>query len=264
MKLKIKDKDGSDAGTIGLPDSFDEPVRQDIIKRAVLSKQSKERQPYGAKPNAGQRHSDRISKQRQDYRGSYGYGISRVPRKILSRRGRRMNWEGATIPGTVGGRRAHPPKAEKDWTKTINDKERDKAVRSALNATLQPELATARGHNVPEDYPFAVTDIEGIQKTQELHDVLKALGFADELERAAEKKERSGKGKGRGRRSKYKKSILIVVSGDVDVKRAGRNIPGVDVKEHTELDTELLAPGTQPGRVTLYTEAALEAMEDGS
>lgn len=260
--MKLKDSNGNDAGTVQLPEQFEEPVRDDIIKRAVLSRQSKDRQDYGAKPNAGQRHSDRISKKRRDYRGSYGYGISRVPRKIMSRRGRRMNWEGATIPGTVGGRRAHPPTAEKDWTKEINDQERYKALRSALNATLEADLAEERGHITPDDYPFAVTGVEDIQKTGELHETLRSLGLGDELDRAAQKRQRSGKGKGRGRKRKYRTSVLIVVSGDVDTKLAGRNIPGVDVEEYDDLDTELLAPGTQPGRLSIFTEEALGAMRD--
>ena len=47
-----------------------------------------------------------------------------------------MNWVGAFAPGTVGGRRAHPPKSEKIWSKKINKKENAKAIRSAISATL--------------------------------------------------------------------------------------------------------------------------------
>ena len=84
-----------------------------LIKRAVLTLQNNKRQRYGANPEAGKKVSAALSKRRRKYRGSYGHGISRVPRKILSRRGTSMNWQGAFAPGTVGGRRAHPPKAEK-------------------------------------------------------------------------------------------------------------------------------------------------------
>ena len=53
---------------------------------------------------------------------------------------------GAEAPNTVGGRRAHPPKAEKEWELKINSKERKKAFRSALAATAQESYVSARGH----------------------------------------------------------------------------------------------------------------------
>ncbi|MFH1399970.1 MAG: 50S ribosomal protein L4, partial [Nanoarchaeota archaeon] len=113
MKLKILDTQRKETGTIDLPAQFFEPFRPDLIKLGVLAVQANGRQPYGASPDAGMRHSVEVSRRRRKYRGSYGIGISRVPRKILSRNGTRMNWVGAEAPGMVGGRRAHPPKAEK-------------------------------------------------------------------------------------------------------------------------------------------------------
>ncbi len=117
MKLKIISIKKAEAGERELPAQFKGLVRPDLIKRAVLSLQSNKRQAYGASPEAGKRHSAELSRRRRKYRGSYGHGISRVPRKILSRSGLRFNWAGAVAPGTVGGRRAHPPKTEKIWTK---------------------------------------------------------------------------------------------------------------------------------------------------
>ena len=119
-----------------LPEQFSELIRPDLIERAVFAIQSHKKQPYGASPEAGKRHSARISRRRHKYKTSYGHGISRVPRKIMSHRGERFNWVGALAPGTVGGRRAHPPKAEKIVDQKINKKERKKAIRSALAATL--------------------------------------------------------------------------------------------------------------------------------
>jgi len=89
-----------------LPVHFNEEYRPDLIKRAVLALQSAAQHVYGAYPNAGQRHSSKTRKRRRDYRGTYGFGISRAQRKILSRRGMRMFWVGATSPQTVGGRRS--------------------------------------------------------------------------------------------------------------------------------------------------------------
>src|SRR3989338_11129595 len=144
MKLKVISPEGKEDGSVTLPTQFSEEVRSDLIKRAVLAIQSHNRQPYGASPEAGKRASAKLSRRRRNYRGSYGLGISRVPRKIFSRRGTRMNWQGAFAPGTVGGRRAHPPKAEKIWWQNINKKERKMAIRSAMAATINKEAVTKK------------------------------------------------------------------------------------------------------------------------
>ena len=156
MKLSIIDKTNAQKGKKELPAQFNEAVRPDIILRAVLSIQSNKRQKYGAFSEAGKRPSAKLSRRRRDYRGSYGIGISRVPRKILSRRGTRMNWAGAFAPGMVGGRRAHPPKADKEWSQKINKKERRKAIRSAMSATMNKELISLRGQLMPENYQFII------------------------------------------------------------------------------------------------------------
>ena len=262
MKLKILDIAGKETGSRELPLQFKEKIEPDLIARAVLAMQANKRQPYGAKPDAGKRASAKLSRRRRNYRGSYGIGISRVPRKILTRRGRRFFWVGAFAPGTVGGRRAHPPKAEKVWEQKINKKERRKAIRSALSAVVEKNTVKLRGHLIPEAYPFAVaSDFEGIKKTKDVFNIFSKLGFAKELERTNEKKIRAGKGKMRGRKYKTKKGILLVVSGDCSLIKASKNIPGVDVAKVNELNAELLAPGAKPGRATIFTDRAIEKIE---
>ena len=159
MKLDVLNLDGGKSGSIELPKQFEEAKRPILIKRAVEVLQANRRQRYGAKPEAGKNYSVRISKRRRDYRTSYGHGISRIPRKVMSRRGTRFNWEGAFAPGTKGGRRAHPPKAEKIWVKKINKKENRKAIRSALACTFDKDMVKARGHLIPDNYPFVVDGI---------------------------------------------------------------------------------------------------------
>ena len=186
MELKILSTDKKESGKKKLPKQFDEPVRADLIKKAVEAIQANNRQPYGANDRAGKRASATLSRRRHDYRGSYGIGISRVPRKIMSRRGTRMNWVGAVAPGTVGGRRAHPPKAEKKWSQKINKKENRKSIRSAMAATLNPELAKERGHVVPEGYPFIIeSKIQDISKAKDAKKVMDSLGLKKELTRAS-------------------------------------------------------------------------------
>jgi large subunit ribosomal protein L4e len=43
---------------------------------------------------------------------------------------------------------------------------------------------------------------------------------------------------------------------------AAQNIPGVQAASVNELNAELLAPGTHPGRLTLYTESAIKLLEE--
>jgi len=262
MKLDILDSTKNKVGEIKLPVQFTEDVRPDLILRAVLAIQSHKRQPYAASPLAGKRASAKLSRRRRKYRGSYGIGISRVPRKIMTRSGTRFNWVGAFMPGTVGGRRAHPPKTEKIWWHKINEKERSKAIRSAISATVIKEVVAERGHSVPDNYPFILDDkFESFDKTKSVLDSLKKLGLENELERVESRKVRAGKGKLRGRKYTQKKGPLIVVSKKDKLIMAASNIPGVDIVEVKSLNAELLAPGGKAGRLTLWTQAAINILE---
>src|SRR3989338_1070581 len=166
MKLDVLDLSKNKIGEIKMPLQFEEEFRPDFIRRAVLAVQSHKRQAYAASSDAGKRSSAKLSRRRRDYRGSYGFGISRVPRKIMTRRGTRMNWVGAFAPGTVGGRKAHPPKTEKIWWKKINEKERLKALRSAIAATISKDIVAGHGTSVPINYPFVLDEkIELLDKT---------------------------------------------------------------------------------------------------
>lgn len=261
MKLPILAADKKRSGEKTLPVQFDEKYRPDLIARAVHALQSAARQAYGSSTEAGFRHSSSVSKRRRDWRGSYGFGISRVNRKIHSHRGTRFGWVGAFSPQTRGGFRAHPPKVYKDWEQKINQKENAKAIRSAIAATVNKNLVEKRGHHVPAEYPFIIaSSFEQVSKTNEVEKAFVDLGFTAELERSAQKKVRAGIGKMRGRRYRRRKGILLVVSGDCPVIKAAQNIPGTDVVEVHALNAEVLAPGAHPGRVTLWTENAVEIL----
>lgn len=263
MKLEIRSKTNEKSGSVDLPVQFSEAYHPNLIKRAVHSLWSRARQAYGADPEAGKRHSSKLSKRRRKYRGCYGFGISRVNRKIHSRRGTRFMWVGTFSPQTVGGRRSHPPKAEKIWEKKINVKENRKAIRSAMAATINTGLVSARGHKIPAEYPFIISsDFENMLTTKEVVTALNGLGFTDELARSCVKKVRAGKGTMRGRKYKRKKGILLVVSKECPLQKAAQNIPGVEIIQVNALNAELLAPGAQAGRVTLWGQAALIALEE--
>jgi large subunit ribosomal protein L4e len=260
MKATLKSAAGADKGEILLPAQFEEEVRPDLIKRAVLAIQSHKKQPYGSDPEAGKKYASKLSRRRRDYKTAYGIGISRVPRKIMSYRGSRFNWQGATAPNTVGGRQAHPPMVEKVIIKKINDKERRKAIRSAIAATAIKDLVVLRGHIV-SDYPIVLEDnTESIKKTKEARTLLNSLGLAKELERSSRKSLKTGNPRRRGRKYQKSKGPLLVVSKPCELMKSAVNIPGVDVIEVEKLNAEALAPGTHIARLTIFTKSAVEKL----
>ena len=54
---------------------------------------------------------------------------------------------------------------------------------------------------------------------------------------------------------------LLVITKNEGVAEAARNLPGVDVVSVENLNAELLAPGTHPGRLTVWTNSAFEKVE---
>ena len=258
MKVELKGIDGKKVKDIDLPKQFSEAFRPDLIKKAVLAVQSHRIQSYGAKPRAGLGYASTISKRRKDYKSSYGHGNSRTPRKVLTRRGLHFYYVGATVPNTVGGRRAHPPKAEKIWDEKININERRKAIRSAIAATMDPKVVKKRGHTT--ESIVIDSKFEEMKKTKEVFEFLKKLMPA-EIKRIEYKKVRAGKGKNRGRKYRTKKGPLLVVSEKCSLINASINLQGVDICIVNNLNAELLAPGCDAGRLTVWSEKALEKMD---
>ncbi len=246
MQVPVHTLDGDTDGEIDLPAVFDSEFRPDLIRRAVLAAQANRKQDYGADEYAGLRTP-------AESFGS-GRGMAHVPRE--GGRARR-------VPQTVGGRPAHPPKAEKDRSYDINDKERQKAVRSAIGATTDADLVRERGHEFDDDVdlPLVVSDeFEDLNKTKEAVELLEALGVHADVERADETKIRAGQGTTRGRKYRRPTSILFVTSEEES--RAARNLPGVDVTTAATLNAEDLAPGADAGRLTVWTESAVEEVAD--
>ncbi|MHC1575818.1 MAG: 50S ribosomal protein L4 [Methanosarcinaceae archaeon] len=244
----IIDITGKTKGEITLPEIFNEVYRPDLIKRAVLSSQTKRLQPYGTKLYAGMRTSAKSW-------GS-GRGVAQVPRLV---NGSRV----ARVPQAVGGRRAHPPKTETKRAEKVNKKEKRAAIRSAIAATINSELVKARGHRFDAQVPLVADDaLQDITKTREVVSFLQAAGVYDDILRAKYGRHiRAGKGKLRGRKYKHKKSVLIVTGSDSSIFKSANNLPGVDVTTVRLLSTELLAPGTHAGRLTIWTESAISNLE---
>ncbi|MBT4334224.1 50S ribosomal protein L4 [archaeon] len=259
MKATILDITGKKKSEITFPSQFNEEIRADLIKKVAVAAQANKRQKYGATHKAGMKHSATVSRRRKDYRGSYGHGISRVPRKVILRRGTRFVWIGAIVSGMVGGRRAHPPKTEKNWDQKINNKERLKAIRSAMAATLNKDMLKESGFSTFE--PIVVDKLESINKTKDLLITLNALNLDKELERSREKKIRAGRGTSRGRKYQRKKGPLVVVVNSDSILKAAQNIPGLEIVSVDKLNITLLAPGARAGRLTIWSKGALEKLE---
>ena len=51
------------------------------------------------------------------------------------------------------------------------------------------------------------------------------------------------------------------MSGECEALKSARNVPGIDVAVVKNLNAELLAPGTHMGRLTLFTQAALDKLD---
>ena len=261
MKVPVYSLKGEIKKSVDFVRVFSEPVRPDLINRAVISERSGNRQVYGTDPLAGKRTS------------AHYHGRRKVRHSMMNREMARMarihgtgfmHMTARFVPQAIKGRKAHPPKTEKVWKKGMNKKEHMKAMVSAVSATGHKDYVVSRGHATEgiKHIPLVIeNEVEHIKRIKDMNEVLKTLGLEKEIQRAKQKKVRQGKGTRRGRRYKKKKSLLIVVSDYKGIEKAAGNIPGVDVVRVNELRIEHLAPGGVPGRLTLWTEGALERFE---
>lgn len=278
--------DGSPAAgrTAALPDAFASPFRPDLVHKAYTILDSHRYQPKGVHPTAGMDNSaDSLDP-------PTGHGQSRVARMKARGAGGRGG-EGGEVASTRGGRQAHPPRSDKRIHKRMNRTERRLALRSAIAATAMRGVVEGRGHRLPDgrDLPIVVSgELERIGRASELAGVLGALGLQPDADRLARRRSRSGRSALRGRPKKAGKSVLFVVGGGEDggsaresggpadrggnrgpggprtpppmLSRAAGSIPGVDVVRAGDLSVLDLAPGSEPGRLVVYTPDALDVI----
>lgn len=261
MKADVFDLQGKPIEKIELPKIFEEPLRQDLILRAVLSSQSRRRQVYAVDTMAGKRTSAHYHGVRRERYSMMGKEMARMPR-MHGKLSPHLMWRPRFAPQVKGGREAHPPLAEKIWIQKMNKKERRKAILSAIAATAKKELVLKRGHRFEgKELPIIVEDkIQEIKRTKELVEFLKKVGLEKELERIKEKKIRIGRGKTRGRRYKIKIGPLFVIIEDKGISKAVKNLLGANVCRVENLSAEYLAPGAMPGRLTIFTKPAIEKL----
>lgn len=251
--VSVYDSDGKSVGKVQVPQFFETAVRTDLIRRAVVAIQSGAFQPQGRDPMAGKRTTAESL--------GVGHGMSRIPR-VKGERYARGGLAGFAA-GTVKGRLTFPPTSARRLRKKINKKELKLALLSAVAATSSKELVMARGHRITADLdlPLVVSDdAEKVTRSSEAEKILRNLGVWDDVERASNRKARGGRGSVRGRPFKHPISALLVVSKRQGAERAFRNFVGVGVVDVSSLNVSDLAPGTHPGRLTIWTESALKGL----
>lgn len=258
MKAKLYDKSGKEKGSVDLPKPFSVKIRKDIL--AKVFEAQKRFQPYGAKYFAGRGYSaSGISKKkRHDWKATYGKGISRIPRKIMSRHGSSFNWVGATAPGTRGGARAHAHRPEENQFKKINKKELRIGLASAFAGTVDAKSIDKK-YSIKLKYAAFVADSKVLElKTKEFLKFLEVAFGKDAFEKLLKKKSvRAGKGKSRGRKYKSNAGLLFIIG-----EKEKMNRKGIEVVNVKDLEISDLSPNGEPGRFTVYTEKALNEIKE--
>jgi large subunit ribosomal protein L4e len=258
MKAKLLDITGKEKGSIDLPKAFSTPVREDLVLKIIEIKKTE--QPYAPSPVAGNQASasGKLNHRRHVWKSQYGRGMSRIPRKRMSRRGTQFNWVGATVPSTRGGRRAHPPKvSSRINTLSVNKKELVLAFCSALSATISTKWLKKKYSSLQEEklsnLPLIFESKVLTLKTKEMVSTLnKVLGEKLSAVAFRTKDVRSGRGKLRGRKYKTNAGMLMVVGNNEKLKTTAFEVASVKT-----LGVNDLANGGL-GRLTVYTEQAIK------
>ncbi|MBU0591597.1 50S ribosomal protein L4 [Candidatus Micrarchaeota archaeon] len=240
MKATVYSVEGKALKQIDLPDVFEFPRREDLVKRAVLSEESKTYQPKGSYKLAGLETSARYRGRKDDFGSGKNKGISHLPHEVLPKG---QLGKVKRVPHAVKGRRAHPPKTQKKIVELMNSKEYKRALASAISFTADRETVCARVHSdIGVSIPIVLEDkFEKLEKTKEVVALLNLLNLSGFIKKA---------------KKNNTKSTLFVVSNGANTK-VGANIAGVDIVQVKDLKVCDLAPGTHPGRLTLFSERAL-------
>jgi large subunit ribosomal protein L4e len=240
MKATVYSIEGKAVRQIELPAVFESQRREDLVKRAVLSEESRMYQPKGNYRLAGLETSARYRGRKEDFGTVKNKGIPHLPHEVLP--GGQLG-KVKRVPHAVKGRRAHPPKPQKIIVERINKREHMLALASALSYSADRDTVCRRAHtDIGVSLPIVLES--GFEKLAKAKDVQKVLDSLN-LSRFLDKAKRNGT-----------KSALIVLSSAAK-KTAAANLPGVDVVGAAELSVKDLAPGTHPGRLTLFSESAI-------
>jgi len=242
--------------TVALPAIFKAPIRPDVVNEVHQLMRRNARQAYSVNAEAGHQTSAE----------SWGTGraVARIPR--VRGGGTHRSGQGAFGNMCRGGRMFAPTKPWRRWHRKISINLKRYAVVSAVAASGVPALVQARGHVIDgiSELPLVVSD-----KIQEYNKTKQAVLFlrrnklwGDVLKVYRSKHFRAGRGKMRNRRRVHRLGPLVVYSKDDGLRRAFRNIPGVDTMSVHKMNLLKLAPGGHLGRLIVWTESAFKHLND--
>ncbi|HZW56346.1 MAG TPA: 50S ribosomal protein L4 [Nitrososphaerales archaeon] len=252
QQVKVLDLEGKLVEAVSLPSVFRMPVREDVINKAYVALDSHRKSVQGRDPLAGERTTAETSNP------PTGRGISRIPRV----KGERYSKSGMAggVASTVHGRLPHPPRSEKVIRKEVNLKEKRLALACAIAATARPELVSKRGHRYSGELPIVVSsEIEKVASVRQLRGALSALGMSEELKRI-----KRGSRKLNSSVSRVKKAggtgPLLVVADSSNLRSIAKSFAGISIAKSPDLSVLDLAPGSAPGRLTIWSKDALQAL----
>lgn len=244
MKTNVYSLDGKTVKQIELPAFFVQAYRQDLIKRAVLSDESREYQPQSNYRFAGFETSAKYRGRKEMYGAIKNKGIAHLPHEVQPKG---QFGKVKRVPQAVKGHRAHPPRVEKVLIEEMNHKEYKKALITALSASANKEIVNGR-NTVAVDIAVPIivdNSFDSLKKTDEVLKLFDALNLGAFVERS---------------RTAGSKGALIIASGNV--LKAAHNIPGVDAVSASDLKVKHLAPGTHAGRLLIISEDALVKLSE--
>lgn len=249
------DKNESSGETISLPAVFKAPIRPDIVNFVHQQVSKNSRQPYCVSKEAGHQTSAE----------SWGTGraVARIPR--VRGGGTHRSGQGAFGNMCRGGRMFAPTKPWRRWHRKINVNQKRYALVSAIAASGVPALVQSKGHMVQEvpEFPLVVSDkIQEISKTKHAVIFLRRIKAWNDIQKVYKSQRfRAGKGKMRNRRRIQRRGPLIIYGQDQGIRKAFRNIPGIDLMNINKMNLLKLAPGGHVGRFVIWTKSAFEKLD---
>jgi large subunit ribosomal protein L4e len=242
--------------TVALATVFKAPIRPDVVSFVHDNVSKNSRQPYAVSKLAGHQTSAE----------SWGTGraVARIPR--VRGGGTHRSGQGAFGNMCRGGRMFAPTRVWRRWHRKINVTQKRYATVSAIAASGVPALVMSKGHLVQEvpEFPLVVSDkIQEYTKTKQATIFLHRIKAWKDIQKVIKSRRlRAGKGKMRNRRHVQRRGPLIVYSKDQGLRKAFRNIPGVDLINIRKLNLLHLAPGGHVGRFIIWTQSAFQKLDD--
>uniref|UniRef100_A0A1L8EF74 Putative 60s ribosomal protein l4 n=1 Tax=Haematobia irritans TaxID=7368 RepID=A0A1L8EF74_HAEIR len=247
---QVKDKN------ICLPAVFKAPIRPDVVNDVHQLMRRNKRQPYAVSEQAGHQTSAE----------SWGTGraVARIPR--VRGGGTHRSGQGAFGNMCRGGRMFAPTKTYRRWHRKINVNQRRYALVSAIAASGVPALVQSKGHIIDgvSEFPLVVSDeVQKLQKTKQAVVFLRRMKIWADIQKVYKSQRfRAGRGTMRDRRRIARRGPLIVYYKDEGLRRAFRNIPGIETMSVDKMNLLKLAPGGHVGRFVIWTESAFARLNE--